>query len=700
MTDKKDLTTRKGEVTGNHRKVSTVHSPIGLGSYASPSTIASPIAHKEESQKNLLKMSLHFVRMQNVWGFGFWEWDLASGRFKVHPSHLWRAMGYQPELILTVKSVDQVLHFVHKEDRKRLVEEVFHRLVKSTSYEYSFRVQNRDGSYRWIQSRTSSLKDSNGRVNYIAGVNYDISTEQHAEEGLRKNQAQFQRILRSSNDGIWEWSRKDEKVTFSQGCWNLLGFNVDDETLGARRHRLWRVRIHPLDRPQFDQILLDRSNNGGEFDIEYRVQNREKSWLWVRTRGDVIYDEHGEVEFLAGANIDITELKQADERIISAKKIAENANQAKSEFLSSMSHELRTPMNAILGFTQLFDYADNILEEQRENITEIRHAGNELLELINDVLELSKIEAGKLEVTVNVIPIATVIKEVFEHCQGPATDRGVDLSYEPHHLDKVAVKSDKASLVRAIINIICFSVYNSHQDGRVIVSLMDTANKYLVISVRDTSKGISKEYQQFLFEPFSKRSYEQTESASIGVGLTISKRLVELMNGNLEFESEEGVGSCFQIHLPLGAINAVQSVQAEVKPKPLNKNPHLFSGKRLLYLDDQKESTAALERYFKGYQHMEFFSADEGVLGLYKARSSQPDAIVIDINMPGMDGYEILTILRNDPTTEDIPVIAVSEIASLEDMQRALDVGFSDYLTKPVDVEQLTMVLNGLLNLN
>ncbi len=702
MRDKKD----KNRVSG--RSLSHIPDPIApsqasIGRSMLPgiNSTQRSVTQWEDTKKNLLKMSLHFVRMQNVWGFGYWEWDFTETNFKIHPSNLWRSMGYQSHEILGIQTVEQILEYVHEEDRIYLQTEVLESLKKEASYEYSFRVRNRDGSYRWIQSRTSSLRDANNKIYYLAGVNYDISNEKRAEEGLRENQTQFQRILHSSNDGIWEWSRKAANLTFSQGCWDLLGYRVDDNTLGPRRYRLWRARIHPLDRPHFDQILRDRIQNGGEFDIEYRIQNKDKHWLWVRTRGDVIYDENGEVEYLAGANIDISALKKANERILSAKKLAEQANQAKSEFLSSMSHELRTPMNAILGFTQLFDYADNITEEQRENIQEIRKAGNQLLELINDVLELARIEAGKLNTHLEPVAISSVIHNVFDHCQQSAKELGVDLSYEPHHLASVAVKADKTALTQAIINLICFGVHNNHIGGRVIVSLMDTAANYLVISVRDTGKGVEKSQIPCLFEPFSRKSYESPDSVCVGIGLTIAKRLVELMNGNLEFESEKGIGSCFQIQLPLESIDA--AIQHEVEEREAysgHQNKRLFSGKRFLYIDEVGAQSEALAQAFQMFDELDFQRADEGVLGLYKARNMSPDAIIMDINMPGMDGYELLSILRSDKNTENIPVIALSTNATNRDMQKALDAGFSDFLTKPVDIDQITMVLNGLVNIH
>lgn len=650
---------------------------------------------QEQLRQHLLQMSLHFARIQSVWGFGFWEWDKACDRFQVLPSNLWRSMGYEPKQLLAINSVEEVLRFVHHQDRAELIKAFRNDPAKLIDgYVHSFRALNSDGSYRWIQVRVNALTDDGGNVSYIAGVNYDITNEKQAEHELRDNQSHFSRVIHSTNDGMWEWSRETGKASFTQGCWRLLGFDIDDNDMGEDRYQAWQERIHPADANRCASLLQDHLHHGGDFDLEYRIRNAQDEWQWVRTRGDVIYDEDGEVEFLAGAHIDITELKKAEDRMLETKRIAEQANQAKSEFLSSMSHELRTPMNAILGFTQLFDFAENLTDEQRENISEIRKAGDQLLVLINDVLELSRIEAGKLQFSLEPIAVGGVIEAVFEHCSKPASEFGVSLSFEPHHLANTFVRADQNGLQQTIINLICQAVHSNRPGGRVIVSLIDTSSDTLIISVRDTGRGIPEACKQDLFEPFSHPRGELNE-ASTGIGLAISKKLVELMGGRIEFESEEGVGSCFQIHLPIAPQGAATEIK-RIAPEPSEHfliNKQLFAGRKLLYIEDNRANIRLLEQYFAEFDAMQFHVADESVLGLYMARSLQPDLILLDINMPGMDGYEVLAILRSDPSTADIPVVAVSANATNVDIQRALEVGFNDYLTKPVDVEQLTMTV-------
>ncbi|BFM07664.1 PAS domain-containing hybrid sensor histidine kinase/response regulator [Halioxenophilus aromaticivorans] len=663
--------------------------------------------HQEQVNGGAELSKLHdtYFRLQNVWGFGTWEWDIKTWRFTVFNSQLWRALGYSAEEIEAIDTVEHAMSFVHENDHPPLAKILEkHRKDSSVPLQQSYRMRCKNGTYRWTHLRAQTLRNSDNKIVYMSGVNYDITNEKYAEQSLRENQSLFQRILKSSNDGIWEWSLRDGRLSFSQGCWRLLGFNVEDIEMGLRRHRLWRARVHPLDRSEFDLALTLPMESGGEIDVEYRIKNIHDEWMWIRSRGDVIYDENGAIEYLSGANIDITELKRAQERLTSAKSLAEQANKAKSEFLSNMSHELRTPMNAIIGFTQLFDYADNVTEEQRENISEINRAGHKLLDLINDVLELSKIEAGKLLCSLEPVAVAALIEDVFVQSQHVAELKDVSLSFEPHHLTSVYVRADQNALRQAVTNLIDFCVLSCRIGGRIIVSLATTTNDYLVVSVRDNGRGISKSEQDMMFEPFGHRVGDEQVDQGSGIGLAISKSLVELMSGNLLFDSEEGVGTCFQIQLPLIKHELTITEQSDYIPKAValgedfSVNNDLFVGKCFLYIEDNSANIAVLEQYFSQFNGLQFEVADESITGLFKARNTAPDIIILDINMPGIDGYEVLTILRSDLSTESIPVIALSANTARDDIQRALDAGFTDYITKPVDVEQLTMVVNSLVH--
>ncbi len=651
-------------------------------------------------QHEIQSMSERFSRMQYIDGFGFWEWNLEKESFRVFPGNLWDSMGYKEKDIDRVKAIELAFTLVHENDKDKLRKCLSDHFSNNTKYSAAYRMRNRDGSYRWVQAEASSIRDKNNRVIYFAGVNYDITEEKKIESALRDSQARFRRILESSNDGVWEWNTFEKKLSYSQGCWAMLGFPKKDSDMGRGQMRRWLERIHPEDRDQVESEMIGKLNKFQPFDIEYRILNNTNDWMWLRTRGDVLTNSEGEVEFMSGANVDITELKRSEARIIKAKTLAESANRAKSEFLSSMSHELRTPMNAILGFTQLFDTAKNLTTDQKENISEIRRAGNQLLRLINNVLELSKIEAGKASVSIRPVPIHSVIEEVFSQCTDLAKKSSVSLNFEPHHLKNAFVRADRASLKQSLIKLVSNGVIYNRSGGRVIVSLVETANKFLVISVRDTGRGIPKSVQANLFEPFSQQQDILAKPTGNGVGLVICKKLVELMGGNIEFDSEEGAGSCFQIQLPIekNVVDDSDTSESVEISKFLNFDNQLFKDKTVLFVDDDSKCRNWLGKYFKNFQGLKYETADEGIKGLFKARSLLPHVIFYDLHMPGIDGYEVIKILKSDPNTRNIPVVALSEIHGRKEIQSALEAGFSDLLPKPLDVEQLTVVTSQLVN--
>lgn len=677
-----------------HKQVSSAVSHAPLPSVTKPDTgrdWTSPSA-------KFLDLKLQFARMQNIRGFGFWELDLESGNFNLLASALWREMGFSIDEVKSIETADQILVYVHEHDLYSLSYAVEQHIKKQEPLAFACRLKNADGSYRWVQLRGQSYRNSDGRATLLAGVIYDITNEKQAEQELSVNQQHLQRILRSSNDGIWEWNVKRRRLNFSQGCFRLLGYDADDHTLDWRRYRLWRSRVHPADIARFDAVFL-RPEQLGRFDVEYRVRRKDDEWMWVRTRGDVIYGEQGEVEIVSGAIIDIDALKRAEDRILSAKSRAEQAYQAKSSFLSDMSHEIRTPLNAIIGFTRLFDHAENLSIEQQEYIYEIRRSGDRLLDLVNDVLELARIEAGRVTLELGILNVGDVFADLLAECAPIAEVNSVSLNFEPQHLGHVNLLADKGELQKSLQSLVAFCISNSRKHGRVIMSLTEATPEHLLVSVRDSSKGLPASLQNDLFEPFAGGETVDNSMRNGGLGLAICHRLIRHMNGDLKLLSGDFSGCHFQLKIPL-ATNVTEENVADVTGThavfPL-VNQHLFADKTIVYIDNSADSINALTAYFSLFDGVVFEPAQETVLGLYKARSLRPDVIVIDLEMPGMDGHEMFSILQSDPTTAAIPVVALSNNDSPDVLRKSLDLGFSDYLLKPLDVEQLTMVISTLI---
>ncbi|GLS26139.1 PAS domain-containing hybrid sensor histidine kinase/response regulator [Marinibactrum halimedae] len=643
-----------------------------------------------DQHRSIEHLKNRFERFNSIPGYGFWEWDLVQNKFDLADGQLWRDLGYSRSVTDNIETLEEIQEFVHEDDRDAIPVAMRNHFAENKPYDVTFRLLCADGSWRWVQARGGSVRADTGAVIYFAGVNFDISDEKSAERDLRESEKRFQRIIESSNDGIWEWSRKGGQFHFSARCWELLGYHQDDDEVnkGNDRYKTWRSFMHDGDRQKFDQALEYHMTHGTPFDVEYRIKGKSGEWHWIRGRGQVIYDENGEVEFMSGANVDITELKRAEERVLAAKELAEHANQAKSEFLSSMSHELRTPMNAILGFTQLFDYDDNLTNDQLDNISEIRRAGNHLLNLINDVLDLSKIEAGKVQLSMEPVLVSRVVNDVISFCRQQADKQQVSLSFEPNHCGDFYIQADQVRFRQALLNLVSNAIKYNKPGGRAVVSLNTTTNNALLITVRDTGRGISELHKNQLFQAFNRLGAEGSNIEGSGIGLLITRKLVEMMGGHLDFESEEGVGSSFQIQMSEAKFTSEEEMPGRTNKSLSDKrvDTKAFRGKKLLYVEDNQANVRLLEQFFSKFEGLTLDIAAEGFVGLYKARTEKPDIILLDVNLPGMDGFEVLSILKQDPITERIPVLAVSANAMPMDIERGIKAGFDDYLSKPVDV--------------
>lgn len=636
-----------------------------------------------------------FQRIFNGSGYGFWEWDLTTQHVD-WSGGFWERLGYKPAEEPDLNDATQILTYIHPDDLEPTMAVVRHHLRTAVPLDTNYRLRTKSGDYIWTQVRADSIRNEDGRVIFMSGVNFDITALKEAEEALRESEARQERIIQSSSDGIWEWYAKKGGFHFSSRCWELIGFNANDDeiTKGEDKLVVWRKHIHPQDLLKFDQALNEHMAGKAPFDIEYRLIGKDKEIHWVRGRGRASFDTKGRPIRMSGANMDVTQIKRAEERVIQAKEAAEKANQAKSEFLSSMSHELRTPLNAILGYAQLFEYDLNLNQQQINNMREIRKAGDHLLQLINDVLDLAKIESGKMTVSLEPVLVSRIINEAFTLVQPQSDSKGINLFVQLNDLENHYVVADNVRFKQALINLLSNAVKYNNMGGEVEVRLELINNTILRLAVRDNGKGIPASRQKEVFQPFNRLNAEYSKVEGSGVGLVITKQLVEMMNGKLDFKSTEGIGTEFWIDLPLA--NEWNQTQNEIikSVSYLPRQLAFSEFKKVLYIEDNPTNIRLMQQFFALHSNLNLDIAEEPFLGIYKARSTQPDLIILDINLPGMDGFEALNVLKNDHTTKKIPVVGLSANAMPYDIERGIKSGFKEYLTKPVDINRLIETLN------
>jgi PAS domain S-box-containing protein len=456
----------------------------------------------------------------------------------------------------------------------------------------------------------------------------------------------------------------------------LLGESVDillperfrEAHAGHRRGYVESPRIRPMGT---NLELLGRRKDGSEFPVEISLGP-------VEVDGDLL---------VISAIRDITERKRADALVQAAREEAEEANQAKSEFLSRMSHELRTPLNAILGFGQLLSL-DSLNEDQRDSVDHILRAGKHLLELINEVLDISRIETGRLSLSPEPVPLDEVLREAQELIRPMAAERQIHVEEEPRE-KRQHVLADRQRIRQVLLNLLTNAIKYNHDGGRVTISCRTADEDRLRIAVVDTGRGIEASQIPRLFMPFERLDAEQTGVEGTGLGLALSKRLVEVMGGTMGVESTAGSGSTFWLELPVRNSVLEQSDRSNTAPADADE-PVSIAARTVLNIEDNVDSAQLMERIFSSWQGIRLIAAMQGRLGAELARQHHPDLILLDLHLPDMHGLEVLEALRADALTRDIPIIVTSADATAGQIERLLSAGANEYLTKPLDIPRFT----------
>jgi len=407
----------------------------------------------------------------------------------------------------------------------------------------------------------------------------------------------------------------------------------------------------------------------------------------ARTR-EVFVDERTELDALVCA---IEELREA-------RTAAEGASAAKSEFLSSMSHELRTPLNAILGFAQLLhsDRKEPPSDRQKERISHILKGGAHLLRLIDDILDLSRIEASGVSISTEAVGVLEVLEEVKRTLEPFAADQSIRLEFEALMAEVPAVSADRTRFAQILMNFGSNAIKYNRPEGKVTFSISSPAADYVRVSVRDTGMGIPAHQQSKLFQPFQRAGQETGPIEGTGIGLVITKRLADLMKGRIGFRSIVNEGSEFWVDMPVHASSA-RTTFAPPQPDSLTKG---IAGSRknvILYVEDNPANVSFMQHLIGMLEGVELLVAPTAEIGLELARSHRPAVIVMDIHLPGISGIEALQILRGAPETARTPVVALTAAATDRDKQRGKAAGFSRYLTKPVKVDEFLATLEALL---
>jgi PAS domain S-box-containing protein len=544
----------------------------------------------------------------------------------------------------------------------------------------------RDGTEFPVEISLSPIQHAGQRL-VVAGIR-DVTDRRKIEREAKRANAYLVSAVDAIQDAFALYDEDDRIVMVNSASRQLLAGSLSGAIIGRR----------------FTEVLPD-ALAAGVFD--FSDESREallSRWLAyhaspsgtleVRTgRGrylrviDRKTPEHGTVSLMIDVTDDV--LREAELRSASA---------AKSEFLSSMSHELRTPLNAVLGFAQLLerDRKQPLTDRQKERLQHVLHGGEHLLRLIDDVLDLSRIEAGRITISCEPVVINDVISEVVTTLGPMAAQAQIKLVVAPLRPDLPRVVADRTRLAQILMNFGSNAIKYGKPDGTATFEATGDANT-VRITVIDDGIGIPGDKRSKLFEPFQRAGQETGPIEGTGIGLVISKRLAGLMHGNVGFASEAGVGSQFWVEIPVHRVTTAD-LEATQHAVPASSPLATHAGHhKVIYVEDNPSNIAFMRDLVEDLPSVELMTAPTAEIGLSLIRAHQPAVVIMDINLPGMSGFDAVKQLQDWPETRHIPVVGLSAAALLKDTTRAKEAGFYRYLTKPVKVAELTAVLEELL---
>jgi PAS domain S-box-containing protein len=566
---------------------------------------------------------------------------------------------------------------------------------------YELTYIRKDGSRFPAVVSVTALRDNRGAIIGYLLIGTDNTARKQVEaeqkrldQRLRDQQFYTRSLIESNIDALMTTDAAGIITDVNKQMEALTGC-TRDELIGAP------FKNYFTDPDRAEAGIRKVLSGGKVTDYELTARARDGKETVVSYNATTFHDRDRKLQGVFAAARDVTErklfeqaLQENNVELERAKAAAEKANLAKSEFLSSMSHELRSPLNAILGFAQLMSSEiPPPTRAQMASIEPILHAGWYLLQLINEILDLAQIESGKLALSLEPISLAEVMAECQAMIEPQGQKRGIGMSFPPFDIP-CFVDADRTRLKQVLINLLSNAVKYNRPNGTVVVDCARSSPETIRVSVRDTGAGLPPDMLKQLFQSFNRLGRESTAEEGTGIGLVMSKRLVELMGGSIGVESSVGVGSVFWFDLNAAVAPGLTAEPEESAAIAHALIPHGAPLRTLLYVEDNPANLKLVEQLIARRRDMRLLSAKEGTLGIQLARRHHPEVILMDINLPGISGIEALKILREDPATAHIPIIALSANAMPRDIEKGLLAGFFRYLTKPIRIDEFMQTLD------
>jgi PAS domain S-box-containing protein len=644
-----------------------------------------------------------------------WRLDRRDGRLHCNDSG-WALLGLSPAP--EGLAADALRAMLRREDQQALWAATRTSLRSGRSATAALRLCGQGGERRLLVSYRA-LRDLAGKVAGLVGVALDMTDafdaalrdsdlarrlelagaeQRRAQAALNEANQRAALAVRAAGMGTWEQDLATLTVYWDEQMFRLRGLEPTGPVAPIGRGR---ELVHPDDREQVLQAWQTAMRTGEPISYEFRVRWPDGSVHWLASRLTPVKDERGDVVRQIGVNWDITESKTV-EAARQQQALALRENQAKSQFLARMSHELRTPLNAVLGFTQLLQLevdGNSLLPAQRSKLEHVRSAGEYLLTLITDVLDLSSLEAGGMKLELGPVRLAEAVHEAVPLVESQARQHGVAVHVDAMPGDAMA---DRTRLRQVLVNLLSNAIKYNRPGGEVRIG-SQVEGEGVLVRVTDTGQGMSADQLAHLFEPFNRLGREGAGVEGTGIGLAIVKALVTRMGGRVEARSTEGRGSEFTLRLPAASAAAAGQMALRTSTETTFAERAALGlelpSAHILCIEDNPLNVLLIQELVAQRPALRLTCEPNGTRGVEGVLKLRPDLVLVDMQLPDFDGFEVLRRLRAEPTTEGIPCIALSANAMPDDIDRALQAGFAAYWTKPLDVAAFLASLDAMFSL-